>query len=87
MNVSTLNFPILHIKIKRYNKFSQNNMETKSVPQLSFTQKYALKYYIFLIPQILTASLLIITNNAPLALASNSFFNNIGRFLPIKAKD
>lgn len=55
--------------------------------QLTFSEKYGLRFYSFLIPQILGVSLLLTTNHAPLILAFISFYNNIGNFLPIKAKD
>lgn len=60
---------------------------SNQVDTLTFAEKYGLKFYSFLIPQIIAISMLLITDNSPLALAFTGFSNIIGNFLPIKAKD
>jgi hypothetical protein len=59
----------------------------EKLPQLTFSEKFGLKYYSFVINQILSLFILLTTRSSPLTLAFISFQNGIGSYLPIKATD
>lgn len=52
---------------------------------LPISEKYALKYYSFLVPQTIMLILLIRSGDPSLCLAFAGFYNIIGSYLPIKA--
>jgi hypothetical protein len=55
--------------------------------QLTFSEKFGLKYYSFIITQILALFILLTTRSSTITLAFISFYNGIGFYLPIKATD